>query len=240
MRGMIFLTAAAFVAGGSPAAAEEPGTARLFSYTLIDRAAFEAGYRAHLGWHAERQDRLVWYAWHVTEGDRRGSFIDGTFGTTLSDLEARPDQQGDSADFAQSAGPHARSTGITTWSLWAAPTTATPLEQRRPGDRLAAFFVTVKAGQIDAFEAAAKSLTSGSRGKSHLSWYRSGDADAGGSYMLLVHGMKSNRHGALAEILRATYRADPAAMIGRIDTVRAESWLYAPRLSLIPGQSLAR
>jgi hypothetical protein len=231
------LMAIALAACGSPASADQPGITRLFSYTLTDWPAFEAGYRAHLGWHAARHDRLVWYAWYVTEGERRGSFIDGTFGTTLAELDARPDLEGDGADFRASAGPHARPTGITTWSLWPAPTTATPLERRRPGDRLVAVFVTVKAEQVDAFEAAAKSLTNGGRGKGQVSWYRSGDAGAAGSYMLLFHDAAP---GALPARLRATYGVDPAAVIGRIDTVRTESWRYAPRLSLIPGKPLAR
>ena len=84
-----WIAGVALALSGSMAMAEGSDTARLFSYTLIDRHAFEMGYRAHLGWHAARHDRLVWYAWYVTSGVRQGAFIDGTFGTTLANLEAR-------------------------------------------------------------------------------------------------------------------------------------------------------
>ncbi|QNA84258.1 hypothetical protein G4G27_09865 [Sphingomonas sp. So64.6b] len=236
------LMAIALAACGSPASADEPGAnkpgvARLFSYTLTNRAAFEAGYRKHLGWHADRHDRLVWYAWYVTEGDRRGSFIDGTFGTTPAELDARPDPEGDAADFRASAGPFAQASGITSWSLWPQPTTATPLELRHPGDRLIAFFVTVKAGQVDTFEAAANRLAKTARGIGQVSWYRSGNADTARDYMLLFHGASD---GALPILLRSAYHADPDTVVDQIDTVRAESWRYVPRLSLIPGQPLVR
>jgi len=68
------------------AAAQSGGTAHLYAYTVKDRAAFEAGYRQHLRWHAAHADKLAWFAWYVTNGDRAGAFVDGTFGTTPDGL----------------------------------------------------------------------------------------------------------------------------------------------------------
>ncbi|MGY4395477.1 hypothetical protein ACVWZA_000638 [Sphingomonas sp. UYAg733] len=225
---------------GSMAMAEEPGTARLFSYTLIDRPAFEAGYRAHLRWHSEHHDRLVWYAWYVTSGARRGTFVDGTFGTTLAGLDARPDPEGDGADFQKVAGPHATSTGITSWMLWSGPTTGTPLEKRKPHDRLTALFITVGAENLVAFESAARKLTATRDSKVQLSWYRSGDDASTGQYMLLIHGVSPSPKIEPSETLKQLYGAGADELTKEITTVRMEGWRYAPSLSLIPGLPLTR
>ena len=53
------------------AAAQSGGTAHLYAYRIKDRAAFEAGYRQHLRWHARHADKLAWFAWYVTSGEWR-------------------------------------------------------------------------------------------------------------------------------------------------------------------------
>ena len=66
------------------ARAQSDNAAFLFAYD-IDRGkeeAFEAGYAAHLAWHADHADALPWYGWYVTSGPRTGLFIDDTKVTT--------------------------------------------------------------------------------------------------------------------------------------------------------------
>lgn len=231
--------AALMLAAAVPAAAQDGAIGRLFSYELSDRPAFEEGYRAHLGRHAERKDALAWHAWYVTEGTRKGSFIDGTFGTTIAALDARPDPKGDGADFQKTAGPHARSTGIETWALWQAPSTATPLEERRPTASLRALMLSVPADGVAAFERAVAAAAASKRPGAALSWYRRVEDKPGteAGYLLLENGGAAELP-TLQAMLAAAYEGGafiPGAAVGR-----AEIWTYAPRLALMPGEPVPR
>ncbi|HET7551402.1 MAG TPA: hypothetical protein VFK04_08925 [Gemmatimonadaceae bacterium] len=59
---------------------------------------FEDGYRRHLDWHTRAGDRWAWYMWTVTNGERAGLYVDGTFGHTWADFDAAVDPPGDRAD----------------------------------------------------------------------------------------------------------------------------------------------
>jgi hypothetical protein len=120
---------------------------QLYSYRPSDPAKFRDGYRAHLDWHVKRHDVLVWYAWSVQAGPRRGLFIDGTAGASFAELDARPDLPGDGADFAATAGPYAQAVDVETWELWQEPSTANPLEDRKPGAVVDAFLLEVLPAQ---------------------------------------------------------------------------------------------
>lgn len=202
------------------AAAQSGGTAHLYAYTVRDRAAFEAGYRRHLRWHADHADKLAWFAWYVTNGDRAGAFVDGTFGTTPVGLAGRPDPKGDGADFRTNAGPYVFAIGDEGWELWREASRATPLEQRQAGAYL---HVYVIAPDDEApFEAA---ITT--RPLQGATWYRSLDG-APGRYLLM---------------LPARTRGAPPPLSlsgGPVRTLRAETWRYEPRLALMPGASLVR
>ena len=202
------------------AAAQTGGTAHLYAYTVKDRVAFEAGYRQHLRWHARHADKLAWFAWYVTNGDRAGAFVDGTFGTTPDGLAGRPDPKGDGADFRANAGPHVSAIGDEGWELWREASRATPLEQRRPGTYLHVY--AIAADDIAAFEAviAARPLRA-------ATWYRSLDK-APGHYLLMLPASSAGAPPPLS--LRG----------GPVRTLRAETWRYAPRLALMPGVVLAR
>jgi hypothetical protein len=202
------------------ATAQSGGTAHLYTYTVKDRAAFEAGYRQHLRWHADHADKLAWFAWYVTSGDRTGAFVDGTFGTTPDALAGRPDPEGDGADFRANAGAYVSAIGDEGWELWREASHATPLEQRRPGAYLHVY--TVAADDPAAFEAAiAVRPLQGS------TWYRSVDG-VPGRYLLMLPARSPSAPPPLS--LRG----------GLVRTLRAETWQYAPRLALMPGAPLAR
>jgi len=202
------------------AAAQTGGTAHLYAYTVKDPAAFEAGYRQHLRWHAAHADKLAWFAWYVTNGDRAGAFVDGTFGTTPDGLAGRPDPKGDGADFRANAGPYVSAIGDEGWELWREASRATPLEQRRPGAYLHVY--AIAADDKAAFEAAIAA-----RPLPDATWYRSLDG-APGRYLLILPARSPG--------------APPSLSLsgGPTRTLRAETWRYAPRLALMPGAPLAR
>ena len=196
------------------AAAQSGGTAHLYAYTVKDRAAFEAGYRQHLRWHAAHADKLAWFAWYVTNGDRAGAFVDGTFGTTPDGLAARPDPKGDGADFRANAGPYVSAIGDEGWELWREASRATPLEQRRPGTYLHVYAIT--ADDNAAFEAAIAA-----RPLQGATWYRNLDGTPG-RYLLMLPARSPG--------------APPPVSLGGgpMHTLRAETWRYVPRLALMP------
>jgi hypothetical protein len=202
------------------AAAQSGGTAHLYGYRIKDRTAFETGYRQHLRWHAQHADKLAWFAWYVTSGERAGAFVDGTFGTTPGGLASRPDPEGDGADFRANAGPYVSAIGDEGWELWRETSGATPLEQRRPGAYLHVY--AIAADDPAAFEAAIAA-----RPLQGATWYRSLGGESG-HYLLMLPA-------------RSPGAPPPISLSGgAVRMLRAETWRYAPRLALIPGVPLAR
>ena len=48
--------------------------------TLIRHGTqFADGYRRHLDWHTRAGDPWAWYMWRVSNGERAGLYVDGTF-----------------------------------------------------------------------------------------------------------------------------------------------------------------
>lgn len=70
-------------------------------------AAFEAGYKRHIGWHAAHRDRWTWLAWTFILGDRLDLFMDGTFGHRIGDFDQSVDPAGDAANNAENVDPYA-------------------------------------------------------------------------------------------------------------------------------------
>ncbi len=211
------LAALVLLATPVAAAAQSGGTAHLYAYTVKDRAAFEAGYRRHLLWHAGKQDKLAWFAWYVTAGARKGAFVDGTFGTTPEGLAGRPDPDGDGADFRANVSPFVTALGDEGWELVRTASQATLLEDRRPGALLHVYLLH-PTGR-DSFEAAVRT------------WKAPG-----------VSLYKSSGDGPVRYLLMMPAQADtapPPVLPLRADILRAETWAYAPRLALMPGETLS-
>lgn len=164
-------TAFAFAATG--AAAQEKTAAFLYAYTIKPgaRADFDNGYKKHLDWHAGKNDKLVWYGWYVSSGENVGMFIDGTFGASLADIDARPNLPGDGADFAATAAPHADAAWYAAYRYLPEASTADTLERREPSAVLDAYRVDIAPGAMAAFESALAKLAANDRG-SGVAWYR--------------------------------------------------------------------
>jgi len=207
------------------ARAQSGDAAHLYAYRLSDRARFEEGYRRHLGWHADRGDRLAWYAWYVTAGERRGAFVDGTFGATPEALENRIEPDADAADFRANAAPFATALGNEGWTLWRAASRATSLEQRRPGTLI--HVLAIKPADAARFEAAITAHP-----VPGAAWYRGGDK-APAPWLLIVPARSATAVPSVATILGRTHPA-----LAQTQVVRAETWRYASRLALMPGEPL--
>lgn len=247
MTKFLLLAAASFLC--TPTIAQPPADGgsimQLYSYRLTDPVKFREGYRTHLGWHAAHHDRLTWYAWFVQAGPRRGLFIDGTAGASLAALDDRPDLAGDGADFAATAAPHAQPVDVETWQLWHAPTTATPLEDRKPGAIVDAFLLEVPMAEAALFERRVADLARGRpTGTARLTWYRK-LRGAGPTYLVLLSRETwadiGRAGGPFPAMLASVYGAseDKLAPILAAISVSDETWSYEPRLSLLSGGTVA-
>jgi len=209
----LFCAGAALVGATSSAAAQTGGTAHLYAYRIVNRAAFEHGYREHLGWHAAHRDKLVWYAWYIVAGNRAGAFVDGTFGTTPQGLAGRPDPDGDGANFHKTAGPFVTPIGDEGWELIPQASPADHLEALHPDERVNVYLIMPKDAATFDPARESKRLHAGA-------WYRNTD-DKSGGYLLIVPAGSATTVPALDPGLPAK-------------TVRAETWRYVPRLARIP------
>lgn len=77
----------------------------------------DEGYRRHLDWHASAGDTWAWYLWQVTDGERAGLYVDGTFARAWSDFDHAVDPAGDAADNAVNVTPFATRPGNQLWRL---------------------------------------------------------------------------------------------------------------------------
>jgi hypothetical protein len=219
--------------------------AQLYFYSIKDMPAFEEGYRRHLMWHAGKKDPLVWYAWTIDSGLRKGAFVDGTFGATFPGLDARPDPSGDGADFGRNVAPYVTALDAETWTLWPQTSTATPLEERLPGALLDVFLLQVDPAQEHSFEAKMEGLAKTKRNSAKLSWYRMVRGNNLPTYVLLLtrrnYADMESTGARLVEILANAYTVSPARVtevVQSVRNVRVETWSYEPRLALIPGLAL--
>lgn len=220
------LLAALLIALPVVAHAQTGDAAHLYAYRLSDKAKFEDGYRRHLVWHADRRDKLAWYAWYVTAGERAGAFVDGTFGATPEALENRIEPDADAADFRANAAPFAATLGNEGWTLWREASRATSLEQRRPDTLI--HVLAIKPEDNARFETAIAA-----RPVPKAAWYRArGKTPA--PYLLIVPARSASTPPSAEAIFGRTHPAR-----AQMQVVRAETWQYAPRLALMPGEALS-
>jgi len=235
------------LAWAAPAAAQVPASTRdsgdaahLFAYWpkkgMEDR--FDEGYRAHLRWHRAKRDPLVWYGWYVYDGERAGMFVDGSFGAPFAAFDRRVDPAGDGADADRNVTPYADAAFRASYRLRRELSTAFPLEQWKPTQRIQVFHYTLHAGTRARFEralSAARANLSKRSGAPAYTWYEKMVGGAAPEFMLMIarDGWKSyDEHSdALDDLVGQARLQDLAAAVGE---VRVETWLYREDLSLIP------
>ncbi|MFC3551715.1 hypothetical protein ACFOLC_11915 [Lysobacter cavernae] len=220
--------------------------AHLFAYTPKPgmRAQFDAGYRAHLRWHRDRQDPLPWFGWDIVDGDRAGLFVDGSFGTSFAAFEQRIDPVGDQADAARNVTAYAEPAFRASYRLRRELSTALPLEHWRPSEIVQVFHYTLRPGTQPCFEQAvraARTVLLGEATAPAHSWYEKRDGGIAPEYMLMIahYGQAGydHRSRSLETLLeRSGNAAALADLTASATTVKTETWSYRADLSLIPGR----
>lgn len=219
--------------------------ALLFSYE-IDRGRagdFEAGYNAHLGWHAEHEDHLVWYGWYVISGARVGAFVDGAFGDAFEAIDRRPALAEDGKHFAEYVAPFARPLVYSVHELWATPSTAFTLEDRQPTLFLDVYTVKVAPGDVADFERALVALSQGrADDAAPITWYRASLGTGLPSYLAMVPRRSwaelGERSAGFEGALRHAYAAkagDIENVTRSIEALDSEAWAYRRDLSYFPN-----
>lgn len=242
LRRTVWLFGALWFLAPPIAVADEPTAAFLYAYNLKDgaRADFENGYRQHLDWHAGKNDHLVWYAWNVVSGPNVGMFIDGTFGATLADIDARPDLAGDGADFAKTSAPYADAAWYASYRHLPEASTASTLEDRQPSAVLDAYYVDVKPSSTAAFEQALARIAAEAEGAG-VAWYRAGLGGSLTTYLALAprgNWAELEGYDSLRGLFARTGGGDAKAIgraVGLVETVRSEIWSYRSDLSYFPA-----
>lgn len=231
----------------APALAQAAGlrdsgdAAHLFAYWPKEgqKERFDEGYRAHLQWHRDRRDPLVWYGWYVSSGERIGMFIDGSFGAPFAAFDQRVAPKDDAADAARTFVAYATDAFRASYRLRREFSTGFPLEQWKPSKSVQVFHYTLRPGtqaRFERFVLAVRGALLKRDGAPAYTWYEKVVGGAPG-YMLMVarDDWKSyDAHGAAPETLVA-----PAALedfTAAVAEVRSEIWSYREDLSLIPAQ----
>ncbi len=211
--------------------ARSPGDAAfLFSYRPRPEHAdsFVAGYRRHLAWHAEHHDSLTWLAWNVVDGREQGIFVDGTFGIAFAAFDARVEPGADGADFVKNVAPHVDPLSRETFRLRRDLSLGSRLEKNRAAAFSKVVRITVRPGEIGAFEQAALAVRGVS--KSDYSLYQRVSGGEQSDFLLIV------QLDAWADLQNPA--ADPSVMLVRRSTAiaKAESaiWSYQPSLTYSP------
>lgn len=223
--------------------------AHLFAYIPRenDKARFDEGYRAHLDWHRDKRDPLVWYGWYVANGERVGMFIDGSFGAPFAAFDQRVDPKNDAADAVRTFVPFATDAFRTTYRVRREFSTGFPLEQWQPSTSVQVFHYTVRAGTQARFEnvlqAVRETLGHMEHAPAHT-WYELVVGGGTPGYMLMIarEGWADyGRHDGNLERLiaasgdRETERRLLDDLAAAVVEVKSETWSYRKDLSYIPG-----
>jgi hypothetical protein len=189
----------------------------------------DAGYRRHLGWHAAAGDRWTWYLWEVTNGERAGLYVDGTFGHAWADFDAAVDPRGDAADNEVNVEPFAVRAANQTWRR------RSDLEGAASGqavDPESAPLVlrTEYAGQSgaeSAFTAALRRFRAAAGSRRYAVY----ELVTGGGPPTYVLWIPVKTWADAGEVADRTAEAG-RVLAGTADRVRAELWRFRPDLSI--------
>lgn len=238
------------LACGSPVTGAAERAGFLFAYYPKEgrRDEFDLGYRRHLEWHRERNDRLVWYAWYVASGERVGMFVDGTFGLRFADFDQRIAPAEDAADFKRTVAPYSDVAYRKVLELVPELSSATPLEERSPPASLEVLTCLVAPGREMKFEAAIKRLVGTSGGDSGLGFavYRQLSGGKQPAYLLMIP-RENYASFASAGVFTSLDRMVARSLAGgareqtledlalSVREVYSEAWSYREDLSYFPG-----
>lgn len=238
------LLLAAVSAVAAQGAARPATAAQLYSYE-VEAERFDPAYRAHLDWHRAAKDHLVWYGWTVAGGASPGRFVDGTFGSSLADIDRRPNPAEDGKHFATNVAAYAKPLATTTWQLWPEVSTAFLLEDRTPSAMVDVLTVEVLPGASARFEAALHALADrrGQDAKLGWTWYRAQVGQRLPSYLVMIPRRnwadlegRGQSISAIAGAALGVAPSDAAALDAMVERISSEVWRYRADLSYFPGK----
>jgi hypothetical protein len=217
----------------SPAqpATRDPTIARTFELRPRDGLAqqLDDGYRRHLDWHAGAGDRWPWYLWQVTNGERAGLYVDGTFGHLWADFDAAVNPAGDAADNAVNVEPFAARAANHTWRRRTdlEPATSDARREIETAPLVLRTEYHVRPGAEDALAEAMRRLRTAA-GSHPYAVYELVSGGELPTYVLWVPVTTWADAGAFADRTASITRA----LAATADRVRAELWRFRPDLSI--------
>ena len=237
------------VAQGGGSLKDSGDAAHLFAYVPKDgeKTRFDEGYRAHLNWHRNKRDPLVWYGWYVANGERVGMFIDGSFGAPFAAFDERVDPGNDAADAVRTFVPFATDAFRASYRLRREFSTGFPLEQWQPSKSVHVFHYTLRAGTQARFENVLKTAREALGRMEHAptqTWYELVVGGGTPGYMLMIarEGWADygQHDGNLERLITAsgdheTQRRLLDDLAAAVVEVTSETWNYRKDLSYIPG-----
>ena len=189
---LFFLAGLLFLQVPVASAQAPPGQAALLTVIKLRdgmESLFEAGYRRHLDWHRDRADFMPWYGWYVITGERRGYFVDGTFGHSWSALDQRVDPAGDRRDNTLNVLPYVEAIFTRVLMLRSDLSTARFLEEQATPRRLQTFSFYLKPGTEHRFDEALRILRSAllqAESPPALAWYQLIEGGEYPNYLLMI------------------------------------------------------
>ena len=199
---------------------------------------FEEGYKRHLKWHVDNGDTWNWYGWFVISGERRGFFMDTTFGHSWADFDKPVNPTSDVADLEIHVLPFARvHTQFTCASLPAQSVGAS-------ADLSAAFprvlYFKIKPGQESTFErflASFRKDVPKITPEQKFLWFRVEDGEQVPQYLLFLphenYAAMQNTNGILAKVLGQNKEAQ-AMYQDSVAEVKAETMRYRADMTYLP------
>jgi len=241
----------AFLAVFSGHAKGQDGDATLaltYAYSPKENAAdLVNGYKRHLQWHTANDDRILWYAWFVIEGDRPGHFIDGAYDVTGAQFDSRPDPAGDAADAIANFLPFADMQYRRVFRLRRDLGTSSFLEDRNPSPLMQVVYYQVNPGTQSQFEAAVATIAAAAQRKGlDFSIYEMLTGTSGPLYAMYVplDGFRSLDNPATSlELVAQSAMPGEASSLAMADLViaarstRSELWQFRPDLSFMPDKN---
>lgn len=190
----------------------------------LDRQ-LDDGYRRHLDWHAAAGDRWAWYLWEVTNGERAGLYVDGTFGRAWADFDAAVDPLGDAADNAVNVDPFAIRAANHAWRL--RPDLGSALVDPEAAPLVVRTECRIRRGADTELASALRRLraTDGGRAFAVYELVSGGELP---TYVVWVPAATWGDAGAAAEDMADVMRPLAASA----ERVRTELWRFRPDLSL--------
>jgi hypothetical protein len=199
------------------------------TFELRARPGYEAqlddGYRRHLDWHVAAGDRWVWYLWQVTNGERAGLYVDGTFGRAWKDFDAAVDPRGDAADNDRNVDPFATREANETWRL--RPDLGAGVVDLERGALVLRTEYRVRPGAAAAFARALVRLRA-ERGERPFAVFERVTGGAGATYVVWVPAGSWAELGAFADAAAGAR----SALADAAEPVRDELWRFRPDLSV--------